>query len=299
MRPADNAPPAVLLARWLLGEVRPESVPAICTDLLLAGYDTPSLRVLAGLTKAELERVRELLPQLFNELGLERPTEVAAAWRVAQQTAQELLADRLAPYDAARSIGDLGTRFAPLFPLLNHFIGLWSEWDDDARHRKEYEYDIRAAAQELVSTPPPAEPGMGSELDRMVMAAKQQAHPSPPPDMASAIAGIVESIPAGRIVSKGPASSNWTAVGSHNDRVVLLLHRALPFALVRPEYRHFVQAPISAAGIRAAEMSSADAAELSVRQESLEILAGHQLRPGIAKGWLSANEIRELSDSPG
>jgi len=152
MRPANNAPVAVLQATWVLGDTRPESVPGICTDLLLAGYDSPSLRVLAGLTNAELERVRELLPQLFNELGLEQPTAVAAAWRVAQETARELLADRLAPYDAARSIGDLGTRFDPLFPLVKHFIGLWSEWDDDPQHRKEYESDIRAAAQELVVT---------------------------------------------------------------------------------------------------------------------------------------------------
>jgi hypothetical protein len=296
MRPADDAPVAVLQATWVLGDTRPESVPGICTDLLLAGYDSPSLRVLAGLTNAELERVRELLPQLFNELGLEQPTAVAAAWRVAQETARELLADRLAPYDAARSIGDLGTRFDPLFPLVKHFIGLWSEWDDDPQHRKEYESDIRAAAQELVVTPSPPEPGAGSDLDRMVMAAREEAQRSSPPDISGAVAGLVDSIPAGRIVSKGRGGATWTAIGSHNDRVVLLLHRVLPFAFVRPEYRGFVQPHIAAASIQAAEMSSADAAELSIKQETLEILAGHQLRQGVAAAWLSANEIRELTD---
>jgi len=30
-----------LQATWVLGDTRPESVPGICTDLLLAGYDSP------------------------------------------------------------------------------------------------------------------------------------------------------------------------------------------------------------------------------------------------------------------
>src|SRR5258708_4945359 len=114
MRPADNAPVAFLQATWVLGDTRPESVPGICTDLLLAGYDSPSLRVLAGLTNAELERVRELLPQLFNELGLEQPTAVAAAWRVAQEAPPEPPPPPLGPDDAARSIRHPGHKARPV-----------------------------------------------------------------------------------------------------------------------------------------------------------------------------------------
>jgi hypothetical protein len=294
MNPSDNTALLALQAQWALGQIWPERVPAQCTDLLLAGYDTPSLRVLAGLTVAELGRVNELLPRLFDELGLERPSDTVAGWRVAQETARTLLAEQVGPYDAARSIGDLATRFPPLFPFLSQFIGLWSEWDDDPRHRPEYEGDIRAAASELITAAPPPQPGTGSEIDHLVALAEQHAQ-DPSRNTQGAIALALQAVPAGHSLPWREASSTWTLIGSHHDRVVLMLHHALPFAFVRREYRRFIEPVIASAHIHVAEVSSMDARELSIKNESLEALAGHKLESQGEPRWLSASDIYELT----
>src|SRR5256885_1700722 len=226
--------------------MRADQVPAICSDLLVDGYDTPLLRILAGLSGLEVERVPDLLRRLFDELGLEPPTPVQAAWCIAQNTARDIVSGTVTPSDGARAIGEFASDFDPLWPSLRIFIGLSSEWDSQPEQRQAYESEIREEAARLIALRPPSEPGTDSELDRLVQIAKEQKIAGHY-DMPAVAEGLVKKTPGGRILDG--RGHRWITIASHNDRQVLLLHATLPFGFIRPEYRHFVQSVADEAGI--------------------------------------------------
>ncbi|MGW5931901.1 hypothetical protein ACWF2L_37540, partial [Streptomyces anulatus] len=58
-------------ALWSVGDVRASDVVGAACDALVAGLDSPGLRILAACTRAEADYdVHELLPQALEELGL-------------------------------------------------------------------------------------------------------------------------------------------------------------------------------------------------------------------------------------
>ena len=83
---------SILLDRGL---IREGGVVDAATDALADGLDSPSLRLLAGVTPTEADRTRPLLDQTLRELGVELPDawesfEIASKWR-----AEEAVAGRL------------------------------------------------------------------------------------------------------------------------------------------------------------------------------------------------------------
>ncbi|WP_406376228.1 hypothetical protein OG788_42460 [Streptomyces sp. NBC_00647] len=77
-------------ALWSMGEIRASDVVNAACDALVAGLDTPGLRVLAACTRAEADYdVHELLPEALDELGL-------TFYPVASDTGQEAAARALA-----------------------------------------------------------------------------------------------------------------------------------------------------------------------------------------------------------
>lgn len=76
-----------------MGEVRASDVVTAACDALVAGLDTPGLRVLAACTRAEADYdVHELLPAALDELGL---TFYPAAGEAGQEAAARALARRM------------------------------------------------------------------------------------------------------------------------------------------------------------------------------------------------------------
>ncbi|WP_434587388.1 hypothetical protein [Streptomyces sp. A5-4] len=58
-------------ALWSMGDVRASDVVSAACDALVAGLDSPGLRILAALTRAEADYdVHELLPEALEGLGL-------------------------------------------------------------------------------------------------------------------------------------------------------------------------------------------------------------------------------------
>ncbi|MFD0385793.1 hypothetical protein ACFQ2B_35920 [Streptomyces stramineus] len=56
---------------WSIGEIRATDVVNAACDALVAGLDSPALRILAACTRAEaIHDVPELLPPALDELGL-------------------------------------------------------------------------------------------------------------------------------------------------------------------------------------------------------------------------------------
>ena len=59
-------------ALWSIDAVSPQAVVSCARDALIAGLDSPSLRILAGLTRTEADyHVLDILPAALAELGLD------------------------------------------------------------------------------------------------------------------------------------------------------------------------------------------------------------------------------------
>ncbi|SFD72677.1 hypothetical protein SAMN04487819_102339 [Actinopolyspora alba] len=85
-------------ALWSMREVHAEELVRVACDALVAGLDSPTLRVLAACTRAEAaERVPALLPVALDELGLVfHPLDSEAGWVAAARIlAQRVLAGEL------------------------------------------------------------------------------------------------------------------------------------------------------------------------------------------------------------
>ncbi|MFF0561303.1 hypothetical protein ACFYUZ_35160, partial [Streptomyces sp. NPDC004266] len=87
-------------ALWSMGEVRAIEVVNAACDALVAGLDTPGLRTLAALTRAEADYdVHDLLPAALDELGLTFYPVADEAGReaAARALARRMLAGELTP----------------------------------------------------------------------------------------------------------------------------------------------------------------------------------------------------------
>jgi len=94
------------IAESVLGLLRPELFPEICTAALLEGHDSLSLGALAGKSGATLDpaKARSLFDKVVEELGLEIPSRRQAADFLVKRTAAAALADQVSPYEALSRI---------------------------------------------------------------------------------------------------------------------------------------------------------------------------------------------------
>ena len=116
-------------ALWSIDVVSPQAAVRCACDALVAGLDSPSLRILAGLTRAEAGRqVPGILPAALAELGLElgrrdsRSGQEAAARALAAQAVSGLLT----PRDLAAAIH---RHFGHSLPLAERLAVLDDEYD--------------------------------------------------------------------------------------------------------------------------------------------------------------------------
>jgi hypothetical protein len=72
--------------------------------------------------------------------------EVEAVIARAVAQAESIVQRTTDPYRGAKELWMLEAELASLVEDLRAFVGLASEWEDDAAHRKAYERDIYAAA---------------------------------------------------------------------------------------------------------------------------------------------------------
>ncbi|MFE6225506.1 hypothetical protein [Streptomyces sp. NPDC057854] len=89
-------------ALWNVGEARASEVVDAACDALVAGLDTPALRILAACTRAEADYdVHDLLPPALDELGLAlQPADSTAGQEAAVRAlVRQLLADELKPWE--------------------------------------------------------------------------------------------------------------------------------------------------------------------------------------------------------
>jgi hypothetical protein len=116
-------------ALWSIDAVSPQAVVRCACDALIAGLDSPSLRILAGLTRAEADyHMPDILPAALAELGLDfyprdtRGGQEAAARALAAQA----VSGSLTPRELAAAIHQ---HFGHSLPLAERLAALDDEYD--------------------------------------------------------------------------------------------------------------------------------------------------------------------------
>ncbi|WP_331735255.1 hypothetical protein OG974_31855 (plasmid) [Streptomyces sp. NBC_00597] len=116
-------------ALWSTGEIRANEVVNAACDALVAGLDTPGLRILAARTRAEADYdVHDLLPAALDELGLTfyPIASVAGQEAAARALARRLLAGELSPREFTFRIHQ---RYGHELPLTGRLAELDDEYD--------------------------------------------------------------------------------------------------------------------------------------------------------------------------
>jgi hypothetical protein len=142
----------VAASKVALGLLLSEEFSDVAVLALEDGCDSPSLRILAGLTAAEADEARALFDRALAELNVCVPSKRDAVMRLARETAKELLSGAMAPHAGAKQIWELSLRIPDEnLPELYSFVYAASEWEDRPEDRQVFEAGIAAAARELVS----------------------------------------------------------------------------------------------------------------------------------------------------
>ena len=140
-----------ILAKHALGLMPVGELTSIAVDAIQAGYDSPSLRQLAGTNEHDTEEVHRLFAKAILELGLRVPPAAEAGLTLAQAIAKEVLAGVVTPYEGAKRIWDQVYTRLPELKQLKPFVGLASEYEDDIEHRDDYSRQIFQKCESLAA----------------------------------------------------------------------------------------------------------------------------------------------------
>lgn len=143
----------VAASKVALGLLLSENLADVAVLALEDGCDSPSLRILAGLTAAEADEARAMFDRALAELHGAVPSKRDAVRHLAREIAKEILSGTMGPHDGAKQIWELSLRIPDEnLPELDSFVYAASEWEDRPEDRHVFEEGIAAAARELVST---------------------------------------------------------------------------------------------------------------------------------------------------
>ncbi|MGI5390828.1 hypothetical protein [Streptomyces sp. CA-251251] len=147
---------------WSVGEISASDVVNAACDALVAGLDTPGLRILAACTRAEADHdVHDLLPPALDELGLTvHPVACEASQEaVARALARRMLAGELKPWELTFRIHQ---RYGHELPLTERLAELDDEYailEDDDSTMDRVDAEVTVEAGRLAAHPRvPAEP---------------------------------------------------------------------------------------------------------------------------------------------
>lgn len=143
-------------ALWSIGEIPASDVVNAACDALVAGLDSPGLRILAACTRAEADYdVHELLPEALNELGLIFYPIASDAGQeaAARALARRMLADELTAREFTFRIHQ---RYGHELPLTERLAELDDEYDTleyGDRTATQVDAEVTAEARRLAAHP--------------------------------------------------------------------------------------------------------------------------------------------------
>jgi hypothetical protein len=147
----------ILQALWTLRRIRPEEVHVAATTLLESGVDTPAIARLAGMIHADFFEIEPVMARAFQEGGLGPIDERAARWRLAYESARQILEGEVTPLDGATSLWDLCNELGLPKPL-RYFVYLAADYGEGPADRETeaawFDARIRETARELLALAP-------------------------------------------------------------------------------------------------------------------------------------------------
>jgi hypothetical protein len=135
--PDDTRSLIFVAARWASHDLYGEDMPSVAADLLESGYDSPSLRRLAGETGIHNSADAEpLVAKMFHELGIPYPSsERMSKLITSRQIAREVIAGLSDPWRAASALGSIW-RWEPAISELEDIDSILDEIDWSREHRR-------------------------------------------------------------------------------------------------------------------------------------------------------------------
>lgn len=140
-------------AQWLIHGAILVDLPAIAVDALSAGWDSPTLRVLAGMPGNDAREARDAFLRAVEELRRQLPTRDQGAARLVRFYSAAIADGRLKPISGARAVASLGYDFGDhVLSEIMIFVGLEDEWLGQwGRTREDVSAAIVTAAHDIVS----------------------------------------------------------------------------------------------------------------------------------------------------
>lgn len=136
--------------RWVTGDQPAEDLPALATDALVRGLDSPALRELAGTATEDYWAIKDHFERTAHELDLAMPDEQTALWRLTRYKAEEIVSGAVSPSSGAHWVWREVWRRIEREGDLRIFVALADEWDDHPDDRREIEAQIIEAAKALL-----------------------------------------------------------------------------------------------------------------------------------------------------
>lgn len=129
--------PYLLAARWQTHDLYGEDMPGIAVDLLEAGYDTSSIRRLAGeMNVTSTSDVEPLVQRIFREFAIRYPlSDTQAKLIFSRQIAREVIAGVRNPWAAANKLEISIWGWRAPNPVLGAIFGINEAIDIEPKYR--------------------------------------------------------------------------------------------------------------------------------------------------------------------
>lgn len=144
-------------SEWYERHTVSQDLPKLATDALVADWDSPTLRVLAGRPASDYYLdLGDLLAKTLQELGREVPSALEARWNLVQFFAWQIVTGERSPIEGARRIERIHWWEAPAVDVAADFGALDDEWGAGwGRSNAEVDQAIRDLAQEVLTESQP------------------------------------------------------------------------------------------------------------------------------------------------
>lgn len=139
---------------WAFGALPPRQLQLSAVGALEEGFDSPSLRQLAGLPPSEEEKATVLFGRVLEELRQSLPSKADAGRYLAREIARQIVDGTIEPYEGARRIWwEVYNNCRELREFAT-FAGMASEFEEHESSRPLYARMITDAATELLARRP-------------------------------------------------------------------------------------------------------------------------------------------------
>jgi hypothetical protein len=151
---------SILQAKWQLNLLRSDDIPELATQILETGLESPALIELAGLISPDRWEVTPLIEEAFSQASLRPISNEAAQWRLAYETAREIVDGRVMPLEGAVTLWSLANDLQ-LPEALRYFVYLAADYGEGPRdpenQRAWFDAKIVESARELLRMERPDE----------------------------------------------------------------------------------------------------------------------------------------------